>query len=124
MNDVKEKKNLKRIGELTENVGPESFWGSEIPLYKLKETDFLFQSDMEIKEFASMKGANGRYVHIRVQSVFGIGPNGETGDIAVSTGAKSVLARLDFMVENGIQFPVLGRFKRGPEGPNQWFDLE
>jgi hypothetical protein len=114
---------LSRIGEKTANVGPVSFWGPEIPLYKLHECDYLFQFDFVIEAFASMSGANGRYVHIKGHMATGVGPNGETGDIAISTGAKSILARLDALDPNE-DFPILARFIKGGKAPNQWYDME
>lgn len=114
---------LARIGERTELEGPVSYWGEEVPLYKLKDKHpVLFTQDWIIHEFQTITKGERSWLNIRCSPVDGFGPNGEVDAIAVSTGAKSVVARL-YSLEPG-DFPLIGRFKMGPEGPNQWFDLE
>lgn len=121
-------KKLSRIGEKTADIGPESHWGKDVPLYKLRETEFLFQFPFVCMEFASKKGANGRYVHMRGYMANNNGeripgPEGETGDIAISTGAQTIMQRLDAL-NPAEDFPVIGQFQKGPAGPNQWFDYQ
>lgn len=117
-----------RIGEKTKDVGPESAWGKDVPLYKLRGNEYAFQFDFVCTAFANKNGANGRYVHMKGYFVNGEqeaipGPNGETGDIAISTGAQTILARLDSL-DPDMDFPTIGRFASGGTGKNQWFDYE
>ena len=114
---------MKRIGDIAKPVIVNGPYGENVPVYSLSKTPGLFDFDMVIKGFKTLEGENGPYVHILAQSVTGIGPEGETSDIAVSTGARSIIGKLDQVKTE--DFPFLGRFVAGKgRGSNVWYDLE
>ena len=111
----------KRISEVTKAdvSGP---YGSDVPVYALAHTpNLLSGDDVIILGYKSMTGKLGPFVHMLCSGPNGVGPNGDTGEFVVQTGAKSIMARLGQVDEDG--FPLLARFIDGKNGVNTWYDM-
>lgn len=118
-----EKGKIKRMSDVTKPVVAPGPYGEDIPVYSLSKTDYIFDVDWIIKGFKNIEGDNGRYVHMLAESVTGIGPEGETADIVISTGARAIVGRLDQLADK--DFPLLTTFTRGKgKGSNVWYDME
>ena len=117
-----EKPKLKRMSDVTKPVVAPGPYGEDIPVYSLSKTEYIFSTDWIIKGFKSLEGDNGEYVHMLVEPVTGIGPEGETADVVISTGARAILGRLEQLTEK--DFPILTTFTRGKgRGSNVWYDM-